>query len=237
MIWFADGCPRGPGVSVSRNVDSSFAIFIKSGACTSSARSQRSVASRPQLADVKTRAQARGFTLLEVLLAIAIIALIATVLIGGSARLLNDQPVSVDDVFLKAVQEARKTALKSEHDIRLKFDKEKKQFLIVDGNAASVLAPDGYTKEEAPLKTFPVFVPSGSDLTVEFLGASAKGGNVIMVGGVMIESQPIPFVTFYSDGTCTAFRLQVMRNGAAHILSIDPWTCAQVLTPSEPNAF
>jgi hypothetical protein len=54
---------------------------------------------------------------------------------------------------------------------------------------------------------------------------------------VLLETQPVGHVTFYSDGTCTAFRLQIMRNGAAHILSIDPWTCAPVLTPSEQNAF
>jgi general secretion pathway protein H len=179
-----------------------------------------------------------GFTLLEVLLSLAIIALIGTVLIGGSARLLNDQPVSVDDVFWKAVQEARKTALKTEHDIRLKFDREKRQFLIVDANAPPVTTADGLLKEETPLKVFPVFAPTGTDMTVDFLGASTKGGgSAILVGGVLIESQTIPFVTFFSDGTCSAFRLQVMRNGAAHTLSIDPWTCAQVLTPGEQNAL
>ena len=168
------------------------------------------------------------------LLAIAIIALIAGVLIGGSARLLSEQPTSVDEVFWKAVQEARKTALKTEHDIRLKFDKEKKSFQLVDGNAPAALAADGFTREEVPLKTFPV--PSaGSDLTVEFLGASAKGASLILVGGVAIESQPIKFVTFYSDGTCTSFRVQVMRGGAAHSLSIDPWTCAEVLKASDQN--
>ena len=176
-----------------------------------------------------------GFTLLEVLLAIAIIALIATVLIGGSARLLNDQPVSADDVFWTAVRGSRKIALKTEHDVRLKFDKEKKAFLIIDGNAPATLAADGFTKEETPLKTFPVASAPSSDLTVEFLGASAKGANVILVAGVMVESQPIKHATFYSDGTCSSFRLQIMSSGAAHVLSIDPWTCAQVLTPTEQN--
>lgn len=171
------------------------------------------------------------------LLSIAIIALIGTVLVAGATNLLNDQPVSVDDVFWKAVQQARKMALKAEHDIRLKWDRDKKQFVIVDGIAPPAIAADGFTKEETPLKTYPVLVPSGQEVTVDFLGASAKGGNAILVGGVLLESQPIPYATFFADGTCTAFRLQVMRNGAAHVLSIDPWTCAQVLTPGEQNAL
>jgi general secretion pathway protein H len=181
-------------------------------------------------------AGARGFTLLEILLAIAIIALIAGVLIGGSAKLLSDQPTSADDVFWKAVQEARKTALKTEHDIRLKFNKDKKAFLIVDGNAPPALAADGFTKEEAALKTFPVLATAAEDLVVDFLGASAQGGNRILVGGVVLDTQRINYVTFYSDGTCSPFRLQIMRSGAAHTLSIDPWTCAQVLTPSDQNS-
>src|SRR3954469_8199187 len=124
-----------------------------------------------------------GFTLLEVLLTIAIIALLAGALIGGAAHLLTDQPVTSDEVFWKAVQEARKAAPKAEHDIRLKFDKEKKQFVLIDGQAPATLAPDGFTKEETPIKTLPVPAPAAADLTVEFLAASTKGGNAILVGG------------------------------------------------------
>ncbi len=183
------------------------------------------------------RTRARGFTLLEILLSIAIIALLGGVLIGGSARLLNEQPVTPDELFWTAVREARKAALKSEHDIRLKFDKEKKQFLLIDGIAPPVLAADGITKEEAPLKVFAVPPAAAGDLTIEFLGASAKGGNAILVGGVLLEATTIPFVTFYSDGTCQPFRVQVARGGSAHTLSIDPWTCAPVLAPPDPYAL
>ena len=179
----------------------------------------------------------RAFTLLEVLLSIAIIALVSTVLIGGSARLLNEQPVTPHDVFWKAVREARKTALQAEHEIRLKFDKDRKEFVLIDGLAPTTLAPDGFTREERPLKQFPIPAVTAGDLAVDFLGPATKGGgNAILVGGVLIESQTIPFVTFYSDGTCTAFRAQLVRNGGTSILSIDPWTCAPVLTPNDPNA-
>ena len=180
---------------------------------------------------VSAGTQAEGFraafTLLEILLTLAIIALMGAVLIGGSSRLLSEQPVSTDDLFWNAVQEARKTALRAEHDIRLKFDKEKKSFLLVDGLAPAVLAPDGFSRMETPLKEFPI--PSATpDLEVDFLVAT-KGGNAILVRGVLLESQPVPFVTFYSDGTCTPFRVQIFSSGEAHILAIDPWTCAQVL--------
>lgn len=177
----------------------------------------------------------QGFTLLEVLLSLAIIALLGSVLIGGASHLLNEQPVTSEDVFWRAVQEGRKAALKSQHDIRLKFDSRAKQFVLIDGLAPSVLAADGFTREETPIKTFPIHPAFAADLTVEFL-SPVKGGNMILVGGVLIEGQSIPYVTFYSDGTCSAFRAQFMRAGAATVLSVDPWTCAPVLPAVDPNA-
>lgn len=183
------------------------------------------------LARIKTR----GFTLLEVLLSLAIIALLGGVLIGGAAHLLNEQPVTSEDVFWRAVQESRKAALKSQHDIRLKFDSRNKEFVLIDGLAPSVLAADGFTREETPIKVFPVHPNFAADLTVEFL-APVKGGNMILVGGVLIEGQSIPYVTFYSDGTCSAFRAQFMRAGSANVLSVDPWTCAAMLPAVDPNA-
>jgi general secretion pathway protein H len=164
-----------------------------------------------------------GFTILELLLALAIIALLGTVLIGGSAQLLSDRPVSADDVFWKAVQEARKTALKSGAEIRLTFvdDKDKgKAFVVSDGTAP---------------QAFPLSAATASDLTVSFL-TTQKGASAVLVAGMMVETQTIPAVVFYGDGTCTAFRAQFQRGGATHLLSIDPWTCAPVLTPPDPNA-
>ena len=164
-----------------------------------------------------------GFTILELLLALAIIALLGTVLIGGSAQLLSDRPASADDVFWKAVQEARKSALKSGAEIRLTFadDRDKgKAFIVSDGTAP---------------RAFPLPAATASDLTVSFL-TTQKGASAVLVAGMMVETQTIPAVVFYGDGTCTAFRAQFQRGGATHLLAIDPWTCAPVLTPPDPNA-
>src|SRR5687768_3117015 len=62
-----------------------------------------------------------GFTVLELVLALALIALFASVLIGGSAQLFRDQPVSADEVFWKASSEARKAALSTGRDVKLAF--------------------------------------------------------------------------------------------------------------------
>lgn len=182
------------------------------------------------------RQGSRAFTLLEVLLALAIIALLGSVLIGGASHLLSEQPITSDQVFWRAVQEARKAALKAEHDIRLKFDGEKKQFVLTDGLAPSVLAVDGFTFEETPIKVLPIAPALATDLTVEFL-AVVKGGNMILVGGVLIEAQTVPYVTFYADGTCSAFRAQFTRSGSAQVLTVDPWTCAPMLVAADPNSL
>ncbi len=161
--------------------------------------------------------------MLELLLALAIIALLGAVLIGGSAQLLSDKPISADEVFWKAVQEARKDALKSGHETRLTFVDDKdtgKAFIVTDGTTP---------------QPFPLPATAGPDLTVSFL-TTQKGASAVLVAGQMVETQTIPAVIFYGDGTCTAFRAQFQRGGNTHLLSIDPWTCAPMLTPPDPNA-
>jgi general secretion pathway protein H len=180
-----------------------------------------------------------GFTLLEILLAIAIIALIGTVLIGGSANLLSEQPATPDEVFDKAVQEARKRALKSEKEVRLVFKKDgdTKRFALVD-SAAPPPPADGFVgaapdPNAGVLAEFPV--PNPGDLDVTFLPSGQKGGNSILIGGLAVETTTVPFATFYTDGTCTPFRAQFVKNGATHTIGIDPWTCAPVLKPLDAN--
>ena len=160
----------------------------------------------------------RGFTLLEMLLTLALIALLAGALIGGSSALLAEKPPSADDVFWSTVRTARKTALNAEQDLNLRYDEKSKAFQLTP--------PDGN------IQSFPIpVVGAGNDLIVEFLAAQKTGGSILL-GGTVVETEPLSGgVTFYADGTCSPFRLQIRVNGGAHIIAIDPWTCSPVLTP------
>jgi general secretion pathway protein H len=159
--------------------------------------------------------RARAFTLLEILLAIGLIGLLAGALVAGSAQLIGDKPATPEDVFWQAVQQSRQAALNAGHEVRLSFDAKEKTFVVSDGTVT---------------KSLPT--PPAQELTVDFLSAQA-GGSTILIGGALVDTQAMPFVTFYPDGTCTAFRVQFRSGGFARILAIDPWTCAQVLTRAD----
>jgi general secretion pathway protein H len=159
----------------------------------------------------------RGFTLLEILLALALVALLATLFIGGSAALIADKPLTPDDVFWKVCQQARKTALTGTNDVVVTFDPKQIAF-VIDDTVTPVTMP----------------IANSPDLVVDFL-STQKGTSAILLAGVAVETQTLPYVTFYTDGTCSPFKVQFRNKQGAHILAIDPWTCAQVLTPIDPS--
>lgn len=156
-------------------------------------------------------AAARGFTLLEILVTLALIALLAGALVAGAGRLLKDQPTTPAEIFRKALTEARQYAIEKNVEVRLSFDAKNK--------ALTASTADG-------VRSYPV--SSSDDVVIDFLAAQ-KGGSAMLIAGVLVETQPLPYVTFFPDGTCSPFRVQFRVNGGASITAIDPWTCAPVL--------
>ena len=157
------------------------------------------------------RGRPDGFTLLEILVTLALIALLAGVLIVGAVRMVDNRPTTPAEIFHVALTEARQYAVEKNVEVRLSFDTKEQAFTAstVDGK-----------------RTFPI--SATGDLGIDFLAAQ-KGGNATLIGGVLVETQPLPFVTFYPDGTCSPFRVQFRVNNSASVMAIDPWTCAPVL--------
>jgi general secretion pathway protein H len=171
---------------------------------------------RPQWSSRVGSGHLRAFTLLEILLALALIGLLASALISGAVRLVSSSPQSPQEVFWDAAYTARRTALNAEREVRLSFDAKEKSFVLDDAGAK---------------RTFPV-PKAPRELTIDFLHAQATGGSVL-IGGQLVDTATLEDVTFYGDGTCTPFRVQFRTNGPANVIAIDPWTCAPVLTEDD----
>ena len=154
-----------------------------------------------------------GFTLLEVLVTIALIALLTGVLVVGTSRLLGDRSKSADDLFWLAAGAARKEALLQNQPIRLSFDKKTREFIL--GSAAA----------ETRMPFVPVLTAELDFLPPKSPSASAS----ILIAGELVETQTMPYVTFYGDGTCAPFRVQLKGRTQTRVLEIDPWTCAPML--------
>jgi len=155
-----------------------------------------------------------GFTLLEILL---VLALFGWIFIGGSSAMLSDRSSSPDDQFWSACAAARKAALEEQHTVLLGYDPKARAFTVNDG---------------AQVSEVPVTGPE--DLVIDFHPPAQSGsGSYVLIGGTLVDTQPLAQVLFYGDGTCTPFRAQIRQAGGAHMLSVDPWTCAPVLSKSD----
>ena len=153
-----------------------------------------------------------GFTLVEILLALAVVALVAALVLPGINELLrtidNAEP---DQILWDAVTAAREQALTTNRPVWLRFDREKKLLGWTDGTAART-------------KSWPAAA------TLEFLRPAT--GTTVLVGGRLVETESVATVRFYPDGTCDRFRAQIRTGSAtARIFAVDPWTCAPLIGP------
>ncbi|HRP06113.1 MAG TPA: prepilin-type N-terminal cleavage/methylation domain-containing protein [Opitutaceae bacterium] len=171
-----------------------------------------------------TRTRSRGrsdaaFTLMEILVGLALLGLLAGLFVANVGTLVGNRKVDVEEIFWKAVVEARKYALLQGTDVRLLFDAKEKAFKA---------------STSAGSRTFPV--PVEGELEIDFLGVSKGGRTTVLIGGTLVETQPLAYVTFYSDGTCSDFRAQLRQNqGEPRYVRIDPWTCAPMLAQVGSN--
>jgi type II secretory pathway pseudopilin PulG len=157
-----------------------------------------------------------AFTLLEIILVLALIGVIGAVVAAGVVRLVDADHPSPEDVFWQACRSAEKMASLSERNVTLTFDASTRQLVWSNG----------------PQTDHATFDPAGGDVTVQFVQPKA-GGSRILIAGQVVETQEIPRVTFYPDGTCTPFRVQFRLGQHAWQIAIDPWTCAPVLEKKE----
>lgn len=164
------------------------------------------------LADFRSRVsglrlRTAGFTLIEVLLVLALMALVGAVLFPAANALFPKTNVdNFDDIVSEVLQQARRDAVLGGREVTLRFDATQQRFLW-----------DGAAHREQPW--------TGAKIGIDFL--RPQSGNAVLIAGRLVETATVPALRFFPDGTCDPVRLQIRpASGNARVLSIDPWTCA-----------
>lgn len=150
------------------------------------------------------RTAARGFTLIESVLALMLIGLIASVLISGANSLFRSaKDQDPEAALLTLLQKARAEAVETGQVVEL------------------VPLPDdaGFLRGSDEVET----LPKREGLSVRLLKPEFEAA--FLIGG-QLEERAIDRLRFYPDGSCDPTRVQVRRGDTRRVYAIDPWTAA-----------
>ena len=160
----------------------------------------------------RAQSPARGFTLIEVLLVLALLALFSALFIPGVNSILRQiNERGPEQSLAETIIAARGAALESGRTVTLTYDDEKRT-LRADNPSVSDLV-----------------IEAGHQLTL----LPPTAGAVILLGGQAVETGELRRIRFFADGTCDPFRVRLQQGKeATRVWTADPWTCA--LSPEAP---
>jgi prepilin-type N-terminal cleavage/methylation domain-containing protein len=150
----------------------------------------------------------RAFTLLEVILAIALVGLVASLFITGGSEMFRARQRTMADVFWESVQAARLQAVQEDATVVMRFDEKSKRILWGASDESRGVDWPGRNLEFLPFET----------------------RDTILLGGQLVDTGRLAAVRFFADGTTDRFRVQLTDpNGQVSRLELDPWTAAPVV--------
>ena len=162
-------------------------------------------------------AKTSAFTLLEILLVLALIGLHHRCAGGGGVRCIQQRSSGARRGVLAGVSGGPETGVAQRERHEPEFD----------GKGKKLVWSNGRQTDSAAL------TPRGATSQVQFIQAT-KGGSLILIAGV-VETQEVPRVMFYPDGTCMAFRVQ-FRSGRPLAGGHRSVTCAPVLEKTDDKS-
>lgn len=165
----------------------------------------------------------RGFTLLEMMLVIALIGMMATALVLNIESMMRQSEASaVEGAFWEAARTARTDALLKRRTETVRYDEKQAAFLIESAGEVR-----RYEIDRADWK---------SDLTVEIaFKKRLASSQFTLVAGQLVDLREIPSIQFFQDGTCTPFVLELVVGDSTRRIEIDPWTGAELLPDEDAS--
>lgn len=156
--------------------------------------------------EARARLAARGFTLIEILLVLALLALFSALFIPGVNSILRQiNERGPEQALADTILAARGAALAAGRTVTLTYDAEKRTLQV----------------DEASVP--PLGLTAGTALTL----LPPAGGAQILLGGQAVETGELRRVRFFADGTCDPFRVRLQEGEApARVWAADAWTCA-----------
>ena len=150
------------------------------------------------------------------MLTIALIALLSSLFIWNINSLLKQGELeALQNELWGAVARAKQSAVFSRTPRVVRFDKELQAFIVSAGNEQITFEVDTDNFSE------------GVEIEVVFNETLPRDG-YRLVRGELVTQREIESVTFYPDGTCTPFSVDLRIAEFQSSFQIDPWTGSQL---------
>lgn len=163
----------------------------------------------------------KAFTLIEMMLTIALIAMLSSLFIWNINSMLKQGELeALQNELWKAVEQAKQSAVFSRTPRVVRFDKELQAFIVSAGSEQLTFEVDTDSFSE------------GVEIEVIFSETLPKDG-YRLVRGELVTQREIESVTFYPDGTCTPFSVDLKIAEYESSFQIDPWTSSQLTRPED----
>lgn len=160
-----------------------------------------------------------GFTLIEIILTVALIALMSGMLVMNIGSILKVTAIeSLEHEYWRSVDSARSNAVFSQKPHFIVWNEETSTFVVSSAGA---------------VENFELNTSEFGDVEVEVLFEEiAPENSYVLIRGELVAKREIATVGFFPDGTCTPYTVTLKIGDHESHFQMDPWTGVRLVDPN-----